>query len=76
MDLIIRNGLVVTASDAYRADIGVVDGAITHIGAALDPGARTRVIDATGCWSDPRRIDVHTHLDTPAGPVVTCGTTI
>jgi dihydropyrimidinase len=72
MDLLVRNGTVVTAADSYRADIGVVDGSIVQIGAALTPGAQTRVIDAEGCLVIPGGIDVHTHLDTPAGPVTTC----
>jgi dihydropyrimidinase len=72
MDLIIRDGFVVTATDRYRADVGIADGKIVQIGASLEAGANTRIIDASGCEVIPGGIDVHTHLDTPAGPVTTC----
>jgi dihydropyrimidinase len=72
MDLIVRGGTVVTAADHVRADVGVAHGKIVQIGAALAASAETRTIDATGCLVLPGGIDVHTHLDTPAGPVTTC----
>jgi dihydropyrimidinase len=72
MDLIVRNGIVVTAADTFRADVGIERGRIVQIGAALTPDAGARAIDAAGCYVIPGGIDVHTHLDTPAGPVTTC----
>ena len=40
MDLIIKNGTVVTASEIMPADIGVKDGKIAAIAAAIDGGRR------------------------------------
>jgi dihydropyrimidinase len=65
MDLIIRNGTVVTATDTYRADLGVRDGRIAQIGGAMEAGTATRMIDAAGKQVIPGGIDVHTHFDTP-----------
>ena len=38
-DLVVRNGTVATASDVFRADIGMIDGRIATIGAKLGPAA-------------------------------------
>jgi dihydropyrimidinase len=64
MDLIVKNGTIVTATDVYRADIGVRDGKIAQIGAALDQPA-ARLVDAHGQYVLPGGVDAHTHLDTP-----------
>jgi dihydropyrimidinase len=61
MDLIIRNGTVVTASGVSAAEIGVVDGKIAQIGTKL--GEARKIVDAKGCFVMPGGIDVHTHLD-------------
>src|SRR5215467_14435882 len=45
-DLVVRNGTLATASDVFRADIGVIDGRIATIGAKA--GAGRREIDAEG----------------------------
>src|SRR5262249_43069746 len=65
MDLIVRNGLVVTASDTYRADIGIEGERIIQIGQALDGSGASREIDARGKYVFPGGVDPHTHLDTP-----------
>ncbi len=57
---VVKNGTIVTASDTYRADIGISGGKIAAIGENLD-GAQ--VVDAAGCYILPGGIDVHTHLD-------------
>jgi len=62
MDLLIKNGTVVTATDTYRADIRVSGEKIVQIGDALDAESTTRVIDATGKYVLPGGIDPHTHL--------------
>jgi dihydropyrimidinase len=61
MDLIIKNGTVVTASEIMAADIGVKDGKIAAIAASIDGGTRT--IDATGHYVFPAGVEIHTHLD-------------
>lgn len=63
MDLVIENGTIVTASDVFKADIGVKDGVIVQIGGILPAAAKT--VDASGRYVMPGGIDVHTHLDTP-----------
>jgi dihydropyrimidinase len=58
-DLVIRGGTVATATDAFRADIGVRDGRIVCLGEGLD-GAD--VIDATGRLVLPGGIEAHCHI--------------
>ncbi len=61
MDLILRNGTVVTAGDMIRADVGIEGGQVTQIGLGLGPAART--IDVAGMYLLPGAVDVHTHVD-------------
>ncbi|MHA2356697.1 MAG: amidohydrolase family protein [Candidatus Thorarchaeota archaeon] len=64
LDLIIKNGKIVTVSDTYTADIGVSEGKIVTIGQSLaDNGAK--VVDAKGKYVFPGGIDVHVHLQLP-----------
>jgi dihydropyrimidinase len=65
MDLIIRGGTIVTATDTYAADIGIVDGKVAQIGGDFAAGD-ARGIDAEGKLVLPGAIDVHTHLDAPS----------
>ncbi|MHA1614921.1 MAG: amidohydrolase family protein, partial [Candidatus Thorarchaeota archaeon] len=65
LDLIIKNGKVVTASDTYVADVGICDGKIDTIASNLSPGTDTKVIDAKGKYVFPGGIDVHVHLQLP-----------
>lgn len=58
-DLVIRGGTVATATDTFRADIGVRDGRIVTIGEALD-GAD--VVDATDRLVLPGGIEAHCHI--------------
>jgi dihydropyrimidinase len=66
--VLVRNARVVTASERFEADLYVDGGRITLIGEGLSLPADT-VLDASGCLVLPGGIDVHTHLDMPAGPV-------
>src|SRR3954467_13767471 len=66
-DALIKNGTVVTATDTYTADVGIVDGKIHSIGTSLPQDNATRVIDAKSKYVMPGGIDVHTHLDMPFG---------
>ena len=45
MDLIFKNGIVVTAADTFRADLGVKDGKVAQIGQSLY-GDGARIVDA------------------------------
>lgn len=63
LDLAICRGTVVTASDRYRADVGIRDGRIVAIS---DDLSRAReVIDAEGLLVMPGGIDSHVHLAQP-----------
>lgn len=64
-DLIVKNGLVITAADRFTADIGIRQGRIVALG--QDLGAADEVIDAQGLWVMPGGIDAHCHLDQPLG---------
>jgi dihydropyrimidinase len=66
-DTIIKNGTVVTATDTFASDIGIVGGKITDLAASLPAENAGKVIDATDRLVLPGGIDVHTHLDMPFG---------
>jgi len=69
MDLIIKNGTIVTDSTTFIADIAIKDGKIAAIGQDLKAdGAET--IDATGKMVLPGAIDAHTHLAMPFGGTI------
>lgn len=63
-DLVIHNGLLVTASDTFQADLGITGGKIAAIGQKLH-GEKT--IDARGLYVLPGAVDPHTHLEMPIG---------
>jgi dihydropyrimidinase len=64
LDLVIRSGTIVTAADTFRGDIGVSQGRIAVLGAALERGERE--IDATGHLVMPGGVDAHCHIDEPS----------
>src|SRR5579863_2036273 len=66
-DTLIRGGTIVTATDTYVSDVGIVGGKISVIGLNLPAEGAGKVIDATHCYVMPGGIDVHTHLDMPFG---------
>ncbi len=66
MSILIKNGLIVTASDLYAGDVLIEGEKISTIGTSLDVEA-DRVIDATDRYVLPGGIDCHTHLDMPFG---------
>ncbi|MFH1957823.1 MAG: dihydropyrimidinase [bacterium] len=61
MDLIIKNGKVVTAQKTVTADIGIEKGKIKAIGRDIKHGRK--VIDAKGKYVFPGGIDMHVHLN-------------
>jgi|AGTN01.2.fsa_nt_gi D-hydantoinase len=69
MDLIIKNGTLVTAKESFAADIAVEDGKIVCVGLNL-PFEADRVVDAAGKLVLPGAIDAHTHLAMPFGGTV------
>jgi len=64
--LLIRNGIVITATDLYEGDVFIDGDKIAAIGSSLQMNA-DRVIDAKRKYVLPGGIDVHTHLDMPFG---------
>lgn len=66
-DSVIQSGTVVTATDTYAADVGIVGDTIAAIGKALPVEGAQRTINAQGRLVLPGGIDVHTHLDMPFG---------
>src|SRR2546421_13015538 len=68
-DLVIRGGLVATATDAVVADLGIRGGRIATIDQGLP--ANGQEIDARGLVVMPGGVDVHTHLDLDLGGIST-----
>ncbi|PVE50481.1 dihydropyrimidinase [Rhizobium rhizogenes] len=64
-DLVVKGGTIATASDIFKADIGILGGKIVQIGEQLDGGAQT--IDASGKYVLPGGIDSHVHISQPSG---------
>ncbi len=67
LDTLIRGGTIVTATDTYAGDVGIVGGKISVIGLNLPAEGAAKVIEARGMLVMPGGIDVHTHLDMPFG---------
>src|SRR5438105_14768311 len=69
MKTLIKNGNVVTAVDAYVADVLIDDSVVALIGKDLERmiGSPDKTIDASGKFVLPGGIDPHTHMDLPFG---------
>ncbi|KAA2243955.1 dihydropyrimidinase [Salinarimonas soli] len=65
-DLAIRGGTVATASDVFRADVGIRAGRIVAVADRVEGAARE--IDASGLLVLPGGIDSHVHVSQPSGP--------
>src|SRR5262252_8898102 len=63
LDLIIRNGTVVTPGGVQQADLAVNNGAIEAVAPELAGGIEE--VDATGLHVFPGVIDVHVHFNEP-----------
>jgi dihydropyrimidinase len=64
MELLIKNGTVVTAQETQKADLHIKNGKVIKIAPQIDiDGIKT--IDASDKFVLPGGIDVHTHLDMP-----------
>ncbi len=65
MALHIKGGTVVTAEQAFRADVVCADGKIAAVGENLEVPAAAETVDAGGCYVMPGGIDPHTHMQLP-----------
>ena len=65
-DTVIRNGTIATASETYKADVGIRDGRIVSIGETLTDA--DEIVDASGLLVLPGGIDSHVHISQPSGP--------
>ena len=65
MDIVIKNGMLVSGEGAFPADVGIVGEKVAAVGQSL---AGERVIDADGCLVLPGGIDPHAHLALTLGP--------
>ena len=68
MDLVIRNARLTTASDTFRADIGINAGKIVLLGNEIPKALEE--IDARGQIVTPGGVDAHCHLDQPVPPPI------
>ncbi|MDD5946120.1 MAG: hypothetical protein PUD43_10440, partial [Clostridia bacterium] len=48
MDMLIKNGTVVTADEMFKADVAVNDGKIVMISSEIDESLAKNVVDAEG----------------------------
>lgn len=69
MDMVIKNGIIVTASESYKADVAVKNGKIAMISRDVELDG-DKVIDASGKLVLPGAIDAHVHLELPVGGTV------
>lgn len=63
-DLLVRNGILVTATGEQRADLAIADGRIVALGLDL-AGTSNEEIDAEGLYVFPGVIDSHVHFNEP-----------
>jgi len=64
-DLVIRGGTVATASDTFRADVGIRDGRIAALADGIEGGREE--IDAAGRLVLPGGIEAHCHIEQESG---------
>ena len=64
MNILIKNGTLITAHETFQADILIKDEKINRIGLNLEADS-AQVIDATGKLILPGGVDPHVHLDLP-----------
>ncbi|MEK9137561.1 MAG: hypothetical protein AAB393_10600, partial [Bacteroidota bacterium] len=62
MDLIIKNGFVVSSERIIEADIAIGDGVIQEIDSGLSTKVAAKIVDASGKYILPGVIDVHAHF--------------
>jgi dihydropyrimidinase len=66
MGILIKNGMVVSATGSSQLDVLISGEMIARVAAGISEAGH-EVVDATGLLVMPGGIDVHTHLDMPFG---------
>lgn len=66
-DLVIHDGLLITSSDTFKADLGINAGKIAAIGHKL---SGVTMIDANDLYVLPGAIDPHVHIEMPVGKTI------
>ena len=69
--MLIKNGIIVTEDGRLEGGLRIRDGKITAVGTELEPEGEEEVLDAEGAYILPGGVDVHTHIDMPAGECMT-----
>jgi dihydropyrimidinase len=70
LDLVVQNGTIITATEAVRADLGVVGDKISVIKKKLRPSPDTEIVEAKGMYVFPGAIDAHVHFQLPIGGTI------
>ena len=70
MDMIIKNGTVVTDSEMFKADVAVKDEKIVSVAENICTEGCENIINAEGKLVLPGAIDAHTHLAMPFGGTI------
>ena len=65
MNVLIKNGRIVTASGERLADVLISGPIVAEVGASLSPPDGCQVLDASGCVVSPGFVDLHTHMREP-----------
>jgi dihydropyrimidinase len=65
LDMIVKNGTLVTATNSFQADVGIKGEKVLTISKDIAPTTDTMVVDATDMYLFPGAIDVHVHFQLP-----------
>lgn len=65
VDMIVKNGTVVSPNGCCKTDVMIKDGKVYTLGSAKDYGDAKEVIDAEGKYVMPGMIDGHVHIAAP-----------
>ncbi|MFX1566350.1 MAG: dihydropyrimidinase [Promethearchaeota archaeon] len=65
LDLLVKNGTIITATDRFHGDLGIKDEKIVAISKGIESDSAAEVVDAKGQFVFPGAIDVHVHFQLP-----------